>query len=218
MINLYGDNSMVGLKIFQSEKSLELINNLKKIVDNTIAGLHPKYDGNLGLLHQVVSADEVNNLRIEIFKNLNAESNNVIDILKDLALRDLTAFIGPDILCQNKINFSIQMPNDPGSTLDLHSDCWAGDTPYEINLWIPLTDAYETNSMFLFDEEKSIKSIQKLYQNINNGKYDLTSEIDNSDYIDIKYGQFLIFNPALLHGNVTNKTINTRASINLRFK
>ena len=34
----------------------------------------------------------------------------------------------------------------------------------------------------------------------------------------MKYGQALIFNPSVLHGNVLNQTKNTRVSLNVRFK
>jgi sporadic carbohydrate cluster 2OG-Fe(II) oxygenase len=49
---------------------------------------------------------------------------------------------------QKKINLSIQIPNDKDSLLDLHSDIYAGESPFQVVVWMPLVDAYETKSMF----------------------------------------------------------------------
>ena len=38
------------------------------------------------------------------------------------------------------------MPNDKDSLLDLHSDIYAGESPFQVVVWIPLVDAYETKS------------------------------------------------------------------------
>ena len=37
-------------------------------------------------------------------------------------------------------------------------------------------------------------------------------------FVKTNYGEFIIFNPALLHGNVENKTNSTRVSLNIRLK
>ena len=47
-----------------------------------------------------------------------------------------------------------------------------------------------------------------LYKNI---KKDL-------EFVNIKFGQFLLFNQNLPHGNTINKTKETRVSMNCRFK
>ena len=40
----------------------------------------------------------------------------------------------------------------------------------------------------------------------------------NLNWIDVKYGQVLLFNQCLPHGNVVNKEKETRWSLNCRFK
>ena len=59
--------------------------------------------------------------------------------------------------------------------------------------------------MFL---NKKIKSTNEIYKNL---KKDLV-------WIDIHYGQILVFNQCLPHGNIKNKTAETRWSLNCRFK
>ena len=105
------------------------------------------------------------------------------------------------------------MPSDQSSILPAHSDCSSGDSPFELVLWIPLTDAFSTNSMFLLNEQKS----REYYQNIihSNPQH---LDISPSEYLDIKYGQYILFSPTYIHGNTLNQTESTRVSLNVRIK
>ena len=120
---------------------------------------------------------------------------------------------------QNKLNVSIQFPNDDSSILPIHSDVWQGNSPYEANLWIPLVNCYKTKSMFILNSKKmkkfnsvfsskKIKSVSDLY---NKFKKDL-------NFIKINYGNYLLFNQNIPHGNLINTTKETRVSLNCRFK
>ena len=65
-------------------------------------------------------------------------------------------------MIQTKLNLSIQMPNDETSVLDIHSDCWSADSPFQLNVWIPMTKAYKTNSMFILNKDLSLKYFKEL--------------------------------------------------------
>ena len=60
----------------------------------------------------------------------------------------------------------------------------------------------------LFGKKKKIKSVSHLHNVL---KKDL-------DFIKINYGNFLLFNQNLPHGNIVNKTSETRITLNCRFK
>ena len=66
-------------------------------------------------------------------------------------------------MMQRNINLSIQFPNDKGSLLPVHSDVWSGDSPYEINLWLPLVDCYRTKSMYLLPQKKYNKFEKRIH-------------------------------------------------------
>jgi len=165
----------------------------------------------LEFLHESVSSARVNELRLRAFANLN--SINWVDLLGDSLFGQICRLIGPDLLIQKKINLSVQMPHDQSSVLPGHSDCNSGDSPYQLNLWIPLTSAYGTNSMFIFDEARSIDYYTRVKRN---ELYD--PAILDHDFVDVKAGEALIFPPTLYHGNVTNTTSETRISLNVRCK
>ena len=131
----------------------------------------------------------------------------------------LSAIVGNELAMQMRINLSIQLPQDDGSLLPVHADVWSGDSPYEVVVWLPLVDCYQTKSMFLLPPEVeqdmrkrfsdyARQSAEELYQSIKN---DLI-------WIEIKAGEALIFNQNLPHGNRTNQEPETRWSLNCRFK
>ena len=111
------------------------------------------------------------------------------------------------------------MPKDDESLLDIHADTWSGDSAYETVVWIPLVDCRDTKSMFILPANK-YKNFLKITEKkkINNSKkiFDLLKK--DFEWIKIKFGQVLLFNQTLPHGNVLNKTNETRFSMNCRFK
>ncbi len=86
-------------------------------------------------------------------------------------------------------------------------------------MWVPLVDCYKSKSMFIlppgptqvlhdrFAEYKG-RSNEDIYQDI---KRDLK-------WVEVKYGQALLFNQNLPHGNRVNMEKETRWSMNCRFK
>jgi len=116
------------------------------------------------------------------------------------------------------LNLSIQLPGDESSQLDLHSDCWSGDTPFQVNLWIPLTQCFASNSMFLLSEEKTQRCIRLVNEKPTLDRNLLSSFVLEDDFLNLPKGKAVIFNPGLIHGNIPNQTDQTRVSINVRFK
>jgi len=168
--------------------------------------------------HHYVSLKKLNSLRFNIYKNINAGSifsETYYKIAKDY-LDDL---VGNELAMQKKINLSIQMPNDKDSLLDLHSDIYAGESPFQVVVWIPLVDAYDTKSMFFTKPSFNKKMNERL---LNTDDY-TTKEMysknkKNFKFLNVKFGDILIFSPIILHGNTINKTTETRFSLNCRFK
>ncbi len=76
-----------------------------------------------------------------------------------------------------------------------HKDKDFGHDPNEINFWMPFTEAFNTNTIWLETEE------------------------DKGDFeaIKVENGEMLVFDGAnLKHGNKTNDTGKTRVSVDFR--
>jgi sporadic carbohydrate cluster 2OG-Fe(II) oxygenase len=122
-------------------------------------------------------------------------------------------------MMQKNINLSIQFPNDNSSLLPIHSDVWSGDSPYEINLWVPLVNCYKTKSMYILEQKNYTDFKKKMKKKKFSSSEDIFKLVkDKVRWLNVDYGKFLIFNQSLPHGNVVNIENETRWSMNCRFK
>ena len=167
--------------------------------------------------HKFVPNDRLNDLRLTIF----AEINKLSDIRQryfSLARQTISTLVGNELAMQNKVNMSVQQLNDESSVLPMHSDIWTGDSPFQVVLWVPLTDASETNSMFFLPPLASREARNRVAA----GEFKSMDQIENayrSQLITmvVPYGKVLVFDSSCLHGNVLNETKTSRWSINCRF-
>jgi sporadic carbohydrate cluster 2OG-Fe(II) oxygenase len=173
---------------------------------------------NLNKMHEEISAGELNDFRLNIINKINRDSlfrYHYFNIAKEA----LYTLAGNELMMQKSINLSIQFPNDNSSLLPIHSDVWSGDSPFEINLWVPLVNCYKTKSMYILDQKDYLNFKKKMQVR----KYSSSEDIyrlvkDKVKWLKVNYGQFLIFNQALPHGNIVNIEKETRWSMNCRFK
>ena len=168
-------------------------------------------------LHKVVSAEDVNKVRTQLFDLIN--ESDALDRLYAASYGELLRrLLGPDVLVQRRYNVSIQLPGDRNSVLPVHSDCWSGDSPYQINFFFAVTDCIDGNAMFLCPFENSTALIER-YQTGELGFDEMLSLArEQAAWQNLRAGELLAFNPAAFHGNETNNTTSTRISLNVRFK
>jgi len=172
---------------------------------------------NLNLSHHAISNQTVNDLRLNVFAQLNADPL-VRQKYFSLAATVIQLLVGNDLAMQNKVNLSIQQPQDQTSVLDLHSDVWSGDSPFQVVLWVPLTDSASTNAMYLLPPKESHEAVRRS----RNGEFRSMEEIQTFyrsllSPIEVKFGEVLIFDSSCLHGNQINTTDSSRWSLNCRF-
>ena len=143
------------------------------------------FDNKLSSLHNFVDIQQINDLRLKIFNSINSElewENLVLEICED----ELTKKHGRDLLVQSKINLSIQMPKDQTSILPIHTDSSSADSPFQTNIWIPLTDAFETNSMFILDKNQTIDFANKVVNNGIKEFHGSNFQIRKEDFVNLE--------------------------------
>ena len=206
-----------GYIISKVEKRKSL-NYLKNIITINSQKILKRKNLNLNKIHNYVSANSINEFRLEILNKLNKDSNSRFHYF-NLARESLFNLTSNELMMQKNINLSIQLPNDESSLLPIHSDVWSGDSPYEINLWLPLVDCYKSKSMYLLKKKYLEKFILKLKKNKIKNSSKIFNLVKNEiQFLKINFGNFLIFDQTLPHGNVINKEKETRWSMNCRFK
>lgn len=182
-----------------------------KVGPENVAGL-------LDNVHTMVTPQALNNLRLHVIQRLN-QAPWVRPAYYRLGRSLLGMLVGNELAMQLRLNLSIQLPEDSGSLLPVHADTWSGDSPFEVVLWAPLVDCYGTKSMFLLPPKPTARlhnefpefggmNSEALYKKI---EPDLT-------WMEVNYGEVLLFNQNLPHGNRVNGEALTRWTLNCRFK
>ena len=169
-------------------------------------------------IHTKIDASEINNLRLHVFHGMNQEPW-LREAYFCCARKTIETLVGNELAMQKNINLSIQMPQDRTSVLPVHADVWSGDSPYEIVLWIPYVNVTGTKCMFILPEEKNVKHLSQMEKNGVNSTSEIMDQIrEDLTWVEMKYGEVMLFTQNLMHGNVTNIEISTRWSSNCRFK
>ena len=172
----------------------------------------------LDLIHKKMSVTQLNDFRLAMIRKINLLSDfrqKYYQIVKPY----LDVIVGNELSMQLKINLSIQLPGDDSSLLPVHADTWSGDSPFEVVAWIPLVDCYATKSMYILPKDKYSNLSNNFKKMAGTNSDDLFKSLEKDiKWLKIKYGEFLIFNQALPHGNRVNMENESRWSMNCRFK
>jgi sporadic carbohydrate cluster 2OG-Fe(II) oxygenase len=171
----------------------------------------------LDTVHLHVTPAALNDLRLAVFDGLNAEPWFRAAYFAQ-ARNTLAALVGNELAMQLRVNLSVQLPEDDSSLLPVHSDIWNGDSPYEVVVWMPLVDCARTKSMYLLDPASNRRA-EKRFAELGSSSEDLFQAIEpDVTFLDVRFGQVLLFSPTLMHGNRINREATTRWSMNCRFK
>ena len=172
----------------------------------------------LNQIHLKIPFTELNAFRLKMIRGLNG-IKSFREMYFRLARPYLDTLVGNELAMQLRVNLSIQLPGDDGSLLPVHADTWSGDSPFEVVVWLPLVDCYGTKAMYLLPPDRSAALSRKFVERAGGSSEDLYQAIQGDvRWLEVQYGQVLIFDQALPHGNRINEESETRWSMNCRFK
>ncbi len=138
------------------------------------------------------------------------------DAVAPLCSELLKRIAGPDDYLQNAPNIRVHQPFDATSVTPFHSDVLYGHSPEEINYWINLTPAFDTNSLWMASEDQT----EFLHNALRENSLSLTEFEDlarkTASPIQASSPGVTSFCCAHVHGSVLNQTNSTRVSIDLR--
>ena len=203
-------------------KSLKILR--ATIVDSLCKSLKIKmkkekdFDKFLNNVHKIIKIKNLNDVRLNILNSINSSSEfhkKYFEVSKNL----LFSLVGNELAMQTRVNLSIQLPDDSSSLLPVHSDIWSGDSPFEVVVWIPLVNCYSSKTMYILKPQHNTKIHTQFKKYAGKNSSDIFKNIKkNVEWINIKFGEILIFNQSLPHGNIINSEKETRWSLNCRFK
>jgi sporadic carbohydrate cluster 2OG-Fe(II) oxygenase len=187
------------------------------VCDQLNVQLPDDIDDFLNHIGRILQVDKLNEMRLNTYRQLNAIPW-VRPTYFALARSAIEALVGNELAMQNRINLSIQLPDDESSLLEIHADAFGGETPFQVVEWLPLVDCYKTKSMFILPREKSEAIYAAFTRYEGKGMDSLYKEVEKDIvWCDVPYGHVLVFSPNFLHGGVINKERETRWSMNCRF-
>lgn len=168
--------------------------------------------GNLGELHHHIQSTQVEELSQRLYGLLKGDSFRG---LYRRFISDVVAprFSGP-ILYQRTPSIRVNLPGM--RSVYYHCDQWYGHGPNIVNLWMPLTKVFATNSLFTVSLVESQREIARLEQE------KATVEVINSRLdalaspVEADYGQLYIFSSKVAHGTRTNSSEHSRVSLDFR--
>lgn len=136
-----------------------------------------------------------------------------------LARGPLQTIVGNELAMQRGIGLSVQLPEDDSSLLPIHADVWDGDSPFEVVQWVPLVDCFGTKTMYIVPPEQDRAVQRTMHEMQGQSAEDLYQTVaDKAVFLELKYGDVLLFSQTLMHGNRINRERTTRWSMNCRFK
>ena len=133
----------------------------------------------------------------EIDEGFNLTNNfnpgKFLNIYKDFVLYLSSTIFKEELVFQRTPTLRIHLPKNK-AVGDFHRDREYNHPIEEINIWVPITSAFDTNTIWL------------------------ESAFDKEDYspMNINFGQGLIFDSGLKHGNMVNVENLTRLSFDFR--
>ena len=130
------------------------VKSIKKNIQKKIK--FKKEEDIFNFIHKKIETNRLNSFRLKIINDIN-KSKNIRKLYYKISRPVLDVILGNELAMQLRINLSIQLPNDDGSLLPIHSDVWSGDSPFESVVWLPLVNCFKTKSMFILPPSKYAK-------------------------------------------------------------
>ena len=170
------------------------------------------YTENLDLLHQYLPENlrpkEVvtlsNDQNISIYETLykiddgydlktKRKNSGFLNTFDDFLFSISKDIFNEDLIYQGRPTLRVNFPNNK-AVGDWHRDREYSHPLEEINIWVPITKSFDTNAIWI------------------------ESEFDKNDFkpVNVDYGQFIIFDSGLKHGNKLNIENKTRLSFDFR--
>ncbi len=141
--------------------------------------------------------------------------------------KTIRPIIGKDFYFQQNPTFRIFFPNPNWHSFSkafYHTDLFLGHPLEMINIWMPITKCYSSNSISYTALDTSKKYYEKsnsnffdFYKNYYDNKTNFYNNLKSLlQTFDAEYGEFMCFDSKCLHGTSENKTDITRISIDFR--
>jgi sporadic carbohydrate cluster 2OG-Fe(II) oxygenase len=156
---------------------------------------------------------EVNKAMINLL-SFDEASEMMIDACSDI-VKELS---GSEILIQRRANNIFNLPGKNQRRQWPHYELMSGISPYTFVLWAPFHDLQDDAGVYYIDQEESFKLIKKEHdEGLVNGPT-ILNMMHNQKPAKLRYGEVIVFNPFILHGNIDFNSDLARVACSVRFQ
>ena len=207
-------NSGKGYAIVKIENLENLIQLRKKFIKNL--NINSNEDEDIDIVRENIAKmdkSEINKAMINLLK-----FNNLSEIILNSFPKLVKQLCGEELLIQRRATVIMNVPGKGQAKQWPHYELMSGISPFTYVIWIPMHDLEENSGVYFVELEKSLELIKKEEaQGLVNGPTVLNMMSDQKP-VPLKFGEAIIFNPFVLHGNIQFKSNLARIAYNVRFQ
>ena len=192
-----------------------LLNELKNsFIKNINISNNVKNDMNLARKKIAkMSKVEVNQCMIDLSK-----FNNLSETIINSCPKLVESLCGKELFIQRRATIVMNVPGEGQAKQWPHYELMSGISPFSFIIWIPLHDLEENSGVYYFDQKQSLEIMKKEQEKgIVNGPLVLDMMSDQKPE-KLNFGQAVVFNPFVLHGNIAFNSEFARIACTARFQ
>lgn len=156
---------------------------------------------------------EINKAMLNLL-SFNEASEIMIESCKDV----VEELCGKELLIQRRANTIFNLPGKDQRRQWPHYELMSGISPYTFVLWAPFHDLEDDGGVFYLNLQRSFELIKFEHEKgLVNGP-EIFNKIQNQKPTKLKFGEVIIFNPFILHGNIDFESDLSRIACSVRFQ
>ncbi len=160
-----------------------------------------------------MSKAEVNQCMIDLLK-----LNNLSEMIVRSCPKLVESLCGKELFIQRRATIVMNVPGEGQAKQWPHYELMSGISPYSYIIWAPLHDLEENSGVYYFDQKRSLEIMKKEQETGTvNGPIILNMMSDQKPE-KLNFGQAVVFNPFLLHGNTVFNSDLARIACTTRFQ
>ena len=190
----------------------------EKLRNSFIDGVNlpTEFKKNVNVLRKALvkmSLAEINRSRINLLK-----LTNLSEMMVDSCSSLVEILCGKELFIQRRANIIFNIPGKEHLRIWNHYEVTSGISPFTYVLWAPLHDLADDGGVYFLDQKTSIEVMkEEQAAGLVNGPTVLNMA-EKSKPVRLRFGQVAVFNPFILHGNVSFNSELSRIGCSVRFQ
>lgn len=174
------------------------------------------------------NADTIDTLRRSLVTVSNAELNEIMvkllgfteasGMLAEAFSEQISALCGYELFLQRRANIIMNLPGINQRHQWPHYELMSGISPSTYAIWLPLHNLTDDGGMFYVPDKESFDVMRHEYdQGVVNSPY-MFKSVGYREVPKLEFGEALIFNPFVIHGNMEFNASLARIAVSFRFQ